>query len=122
MRAWDDCHAIGLGPVLPVRLQSVPTEEEDDARNRRLFPVLFATVSESSSDVERKGVQEETEWTGIGGIVDVMLHGRTLLGLDGSGSTSTSLLWMLGRTAQEEKEVRSALVRDHPNCYHCDPF
>lgn len=88
---------IGLGPVLPVRC---PTGEEDDARKCRLFPVLFGIVSEMSSDAERKGIQQETEWTGIGGIVNVMLHGMTLSGLHGSGSTSTSLLWLLGRTAQ----------------------
>ncbi|ROW00460.1 hypothetical protein VPNG_07927 [Cytospora leucostoma] len=110
---------IGLGPVLPVRL---PTEEEDNARKRRLFTVFFGTNSEISGDVEREDIQQETQWTGIGGIVDVMLHSRTLLGLHASGSTSTSLHWMLGRTAQEEKEGRSALIRDHPNCYHCESF
>lgn len=101
---------IGLGPLDPVAL---PTEREDSARIQRLFSV-------GQLDYERDS-QDENLWIGINGLVDVMLHDRTLLGVDPSGSVRTTgeSHWMLGRTRQDEQRVCSALKHSSPNCAYC---
>lgn len=102
--------SIGLGPFDPVEL---PTEEEDRIRQQRLY-------SEGCQDTdEERDAREEALWTGLGGLVDVMLHGRTLTSRHTVGSATTEPCWMMGRTRQDEQRVRSALMDIHTRCHYC---
>ncbi|ROV98008.1 hypothetical protein VMCG_06953 [Cytospora schulzeri] len=103
--------SIGLGSLDPLAL---PTEEDDEKRSRRLF-------SNDRSDIEKQDQQEEDLWIGVNGLVDVMLHGRTLLGVNPSGGIrkTTEPSWMLGRTRQDEQKVRLALKHGPPQCGYC---
>lgn len=88
----------GLGPHDPVEL---PTEQQDNARKRRLWDRDY-------SDPKQQDAVDEAEWVGIDGLLGVMRHDRTLLGKHPSGSTTTQPSWMFGRTRQDEARLRSA--------------
>lgn len=71
------------------------TEEEDRLRMKKLL----------DKEWWNKDAEEEAKWTGLGGLVDVMVHRRTLLSMHRSGQGSTNSSWMLGRTRNEESKV-----------------
>ncbi|KAJ0118620.1 hypothetical protein J7T55_012872 [Diaporthe amygdali] len=100
---------IGLGPLDPVQL---PTQAEDRARERRLF-------SGQWDDYEAQDRRDEARWTGIAGLVSVMMHNKTLIGLHNSGRATTDPSWLFGRTRQDEARAGSALASDHVHCEYC---
>lgn len=104
--------SIGLGQLEPVEL---PTREEDNHRRERLFPYI------DPKDYENQDQQYEHHWKGINGLVDVMLHGRTLIGVHPIGWRGRTMepSWMLGRTRQEEQRACSALKHGPPECRYC---
>lgn len=96
---------VGLGPLEPAELPSA----EDWAREQR----LFSGYRVDQDDDESREDRVEARWGGVAGLVGVMLHNETLLGLHSSGRTSTEPSWLLGRTHQEEYKARVALARGH---------
>ncbi|KAG8161058.1 hypothetical protein KVR01_009322 [Diaporthe batatas] len=105
---------IGLGPLEPAEL---PSAEEDRAREQ----LLFSGCPLDQDDGESREDRVEACWGGVAGLVGVMLHNETLLGLHATGRTSTEPSWFLGRTHQEEYKARVALARDHgrDRCAFC---
>ncbi|KUI54486.1 hypothetical protein VP1G_01951 [Cytospora mali] len=101
--------SIGLGPLDPALL---PTMQEDSQRRSRLFQNCWGGYNE-------KDVNEENLWIGINGLVDVILHGKVLIGLHTSGRSTTDINWMLGRTRQDEQRARLALTEVHSHCAYC---
>lgn len=87
----------GLGPYDPIML---PTEEEDNARKRRLW-------DSDHSDPKQRDAIDEAQWIGLDGLLAVMRRNKTLLGQHRSGCTMTDPSWIFGRTRQEEATARS---------------
>lgn len=105
---------IGLGPLEPAEL---PSAAEDYARECR----LFSGHRQDQDDDESREDRVEACWGGVAGLVSVMLHNKTLLGLHTSGRTITEPSWLLGRTRQEECRARVALAGPHERvgCAFC---
>lgn len=93
-------------------------------------------LGDERSDTERRetnfgapmqfaeGKDEREIAGGIGGLLDAMLHGRTLLGKwdspsAGGGSSSSDPSWLFGRTVGDERRAKDALQGLHAYCDLC---
>lgn len=71
------------------------TEEEDRLRMRELL----------NKDGWDEDSEKEAKWTGLTGLVDVMMHRRALVSKHRSGHASVDPSWMMGRTRNEESKA-----------------
>ncbi|KAJ4135038.1 hypothetical protein NW768_004649 [Fusarium equiseti] len=103
---------VGLGPVEKIRLD----KEDDDARKRRLFG--------------QKGIYERSgkDWLmhgGLGGLIDFMLHGKSLASASDDGGVSREPAgWALGRNPVQQQLAVDAVkdLHSYPGrCEWCVP-
>ncbi|RFN50391.1 hypothetical protein FIE12Z_5363 [Fusarium flagelliforme] len=99
---------VGLGPVQKIRLN----KEDDDARKRRLFG--------------QKGIYKRSgkDWLmhgGLGGLVDCMLHGKSLTSASDHGGTSGEpARWALGRYPAQQQLAVDAVKDLHSYPGRCE--
>lgn len=98
---------VGFGQDANFRLSSV---EEDEVRRDRMFP-RWPQLADIRSESEMVG--------GIGGLIDMMLHQRLLLGAWTSGQCSTDGQWSYARNMMHKKQGEDAISSLHGRCRFC---
>lgn len=102
--------SVGLDALEPIKLHYKGHAHD---RGKLLFPSSLSQTPE----------QEEAEYIGSAGLVDVMLHGRTLLecwtSRASSGGRTIDMRWLCGRTRLEEVEVSRTFTQFHHYCDFC---